>query len=107
VDFGAPAEQVSAALAALPGVGAWTAQYVALRALGEPDAFPAGDLVLRRVAGAGSAPLTARALEVRSEAWRPWRGYAVMHLWCAAAHAARPSAADRARSRRGAARRRA
>ena len=70
-----------AALAALPGFGAWTAQYVALRALGEPDAFPAADLVLRRMAAGGGPPLTARALEARAEAWRPWRGYAVLHLW--------------------------
>ena len=67
------------------GIGAWTAQYIALRALGEPDAFPTGDLVLRRMAAAGNIPLTARALEVRAENWRPWRGYAVMHLWRAAA----------------------
>ena len=75
-------------LEALPGFGAWTAQYVALRAFGEPDAFPAADLVLRRMAAAGAAPLTARALEARAEAWRPWRGYAVFHLWRAAGEAA-------------------
>jgi AraC family transcriptional regulator of adaptative response / DNA-3-methyladenine glycosylase II len=80
----APADEVRAALLALPGVGEWTAEYVALRALGEPDAFPAGDLVLRRVAGEGRA-LTPRALAERAEAWRPWRGYAAVHLWEAAA----------------------
>ena len=53
VDFAEPVEGVTAALVALPGFGAWTAQYVALRALGEPDAFPAADLVLRRMAAAG------------------------------------------------------
>lgn len=84
VDFDAPVEEVSAALELLPGIGAWTAQYVALRALGEPDAFPAADLVLRRVAAAGGSALTARALAVRAEAWRPWRAYAVLHLWRAA-----------------------
>ncbi len=94
VDFGAPVEDVTAALAALPGVGAWTAQYVALRALGEPDAFPAADVVLRRVAAAGGAPLTVRALESRAEAWRPWRGYAVAHLWRAAGPRRGPSAAQ-------------
>jgi AraC family transcriptional regulator, regulatory protein of adaptative response / DNA-3-methyladenine glycosylase II len=82
--FDAPAQAVCAQLAALPGIGAWTAQYVALRALGEPDAFPVGDLVLRRMAGADGQPLTARSLEKRSEGWRPWRGYATMHLWRAA-----------------------
>jgi AraC family transcriptional regulator of adaptative response / DNA-3-methyladenine glycosylase II len=66
-----------AALSALPGIGAWTAEYIAMRALGEPDAFPSGDLVLRRMAG----NLSARALDRRSEAWRPWRAYAVMLLW--------------------------
>jgi AraC family transcriptional regulator of adaptative response / DNA-3-methyladenine glycosylase II len=72
----------------LPGFGDWTAQYVSLRALGEPDAFLSGDLVLRRVAGVDGSPLTARLLEARAEAWRPWRGYAVLHLWHLAAQAA-------------------
>lgn len=67
-------------LESLPGIGPWTAQYIAMRALGEPDAFLAGDLVLRRMAGG----CTARALEERSERWRPWRAYAVMLLWQAA-----------------------
>jgi AraC family transcriptional regulator, regulatory protein of adaptative response / DNA-3-methyladenine glycosylase II len=66
-----------AALSALPGIGGWTAEYIAMRALGEPDAFPRGDLVLRRLAGG----LTARELDRRSEVWRPWRAYAVMLLW--------------------------
>jgi len=81
LDFAAPVEEVTAALADLPGFGDWTAHYVALRALGEPDAFLSNDLVLRRVAAEGGPSLTARALEARAEAWRPWRGYAVMHLW--------------------------
>ena len=66
-----------AALGALPGIGDWTAEYIAMRALGEPDAFPRGDLVLRRIAGG----LTARELDRRSDAWRPWRAYAVLLLW--------------------------
>lgn len=61
----------------VPGIGPWTAQYIAMRALGQTDAFPSGDLVLRRAAG----QLTPRALEARSERWRPWRAYAVMLLW--------------------------
>lgn len=65
----------------VPGVGPWTAQYVALRALGHPDAFPSGDLVLRRAASTSEAALSAGELEKRSQAWRPWRGYAVMQLW--------------------------
>jgi AraC family transcriptional regulator of adaptative response / DNA-3-methyladenine glycosylase II len=81
IDFSLPAADVAVALASLPGFGDWTAQYVTLRALGEPDAFLSGDLVLRRMAGTDGLPLTARALETQAEAWRPWRGYAVMHLW--------------------------
>jgi AraC family transcriptional regulator of adaptative response / DNA-3-methyladenine glycosylase II len=69
------------ALSALPGVGAWTAGYVALRGLGEPDAFPSGDLILRREAGVADAPLTPQDLEMRAELWRPFRGYAVLQLW--------------------------
>jgi AraC family transcriptional regulator of adaptative response / DNA-3-methyladenine glycosylase II len=84
LDFAAPVEEVTAALAALPGLGAGIADHVALRALGEPDAFPATDLVLRRAAAAGGEPLSARELQARAEAWRPWRGYAALHLWCAA-----------------------
>ncbi len=61
----------------LPGIGEWTAQYVAMRALGDPDAFPSSDLGLLRAAGARSA----QELERRAEAWRPWRAYAAMHLW--------------------------
>jgi AraC family transcriptional regulator, regulatory protein of adaptative response / DNA-3-methyladenine glycosylase II len=63
-------------LAELPGIGAWTASYVALRALGDRDAFPAADLILRKMAN-----MTARQLEARAEAWRPFRGYAVFQLW--------------------------
>lgn len=68
---------------ALPGIGAWTAQYIAMRALALPDAFPAGDLVLqqRLGPGAGVARLSERATEARSQVWRPWRAYAVLHLW--------------------------
>jgi AraC family transcriptional regulator of adaptative response / DNA-3-methyladenine glycosylase II len=100
LDLGAPVEDVTAGLEALPGLGRWTAQYVALRALGEPDAFPAADLVLRCMAGRDGTPLSARALEARAEAWRPWRGYAVLHLWRAASDAVRPrKRADRVRKR--------
>lgn len=68
------------ALRAIPGIGEWTAQYIAMRALNEPDAFPSGDLVLRRMAG----DLSSRELDRRSQMWRPWRAYAVMLLWQAA-----------------------
>lgn len=84
VAFDRPNEEVVASLVELPGFGEWTAQYIALRALGDPDAFLSADLVVRRMAAGGGAPLTAKELDRRAEAWRPWRGYAVMHLWCAA-----------------------
>jgi AraC family transcriptional regulator of adaptative response / DNA-3-methyladenine glycosylase II len=68
-------------LAGVPGIGLWTAQVIALRALGEPDAFPAGDLGLRKaLANAGALPSIAAA-ESRARAWRPWRAYALIHLW--------------------------
>jgi len=85
VDFDDTTENLAAALTALPGIGDWTAQYVALRALGEPDAFPASDVVLRKMASRGDSPLTERALRAKADAWRPWRGYAAMHLWRASA----------------------
>jgi AraC family transcriptional regulator of adaptative response / DNA-3-methyladenine glycosylase II len=61
----------------IPGIGAWTAQYVAMRALGEPDAFPSADLGLLRALGLQNT----REIEPRAEAWRPWRAYAAMYLW--------------------------
>jgi AraC family transcriptional regulator of adaptative response / DNA-3-methyladenine glycosylase II len=70
-----------AALQELRGVGEWTAQYIAMRALGWPDAFPAGDLGVRKALGG----LKPRAALEHAERWRPWRAYAVMHLWQGAA----------------------
>jgi AraC family transcriptional regulator, regulatory protein of adaptative response / DNA-3-methyladenine glycosylase II len=61
----------------LPGVGPWTANYIAMRALGDPDAFPASDLGLLKASGLASP----RRLEELAEAWRPWRSYAALHLW--------------------------
>lgn len=88
-------EQLVDALCALPGIGAWTAGYIVLRGLGEPDGFPSGDLILKRQAGSAGASLTARELDARAESWRPFRGYAVLHLWEAAAHE-KPRARSRA-----------
>jgi AraC family transcriptional regulator of adaptative response / DNA-3-methyladenine glycosylase II len=76
----ADADATTRRLMDIPGIGPWTAQYVALRGLGDPDAFPAGDLALRRAAGGGTVMATAD-LEALAEDWRPWRGYAAMHLW--------------------------
>jgi DNA-3-methyladenine glycosylase II/AraC family transcriptional regulator of adaptative response / DNA-3-methyladenine glycosylase II len=74
---------VRARLLALPGIGPWTVEYLALRALGDRDACPSSDLVLRRALGG----LTPRAVEAASQRWRPWRAYAVTHLWTQAAYA--------------------
>ena len=79
-------DTLRATLEALPGVGPWTADYVAMRAGGETDAFPSGDLWLRRAAGNGSGPLTVRKLLDTAEAWRPWRAYAAMYLWSGGDH---------------------
>jgi AraC family transcriptional regulator, regulatory protein of adaptative response / DNA-3-methyladenine glycosylase II len=69
------------AITELPGIGAWTAHYIAMRAFSHPDAFPAADLILRKAAGSDGVALSTKALEQMSEQWRPWRAYAVMHLW--------------------------
>ena len=66
-------DETRSRLGALPGIGPWTVDYVAMRALADPDAFPVGDLVLKRALGADGAG--------RAERWRPWRAYAAMHLW--------------------------
>ena len=78
---GAPREEVRAALCALPGIGPWTASYVALRALGDPDVFLAGDLGIRKAAEKLGLPTKPRDLEAVAAAWSPWRSYAAMHLW--------------------------
>jgi AraC family transcriptional regulator of adaptative response / DNA-3-methyladenine glycosylase II len=69
--------ETTTALLTIHGIGDWTTQYIAMRALRDPDAFPHGDLVLRHMVGAR----TARELAIRSEIWRPWRSYAVLLLW--------------------------
>jgi AraC family transcriptional regulator of adaptative response / DNA-3-methyladenine glycosylase II len=75
-------EATVARLRELPGIGEWTAQYIAMRVLREPDAFPAGDVALQRAVAVaeGRRPAPAALVE-RAEAWRPWRAYAVLHLW--------------------------
>jgi AraC family transcriptional regulator of adaptative response / DNA-3-methyladenine glycosylase II len=69
------------ALTTLPGIGAWTANYVAMRALGEPDAFPASDLGIMKALQEGANRLTVKQVTARAEAWRPWRAYAAVYLW--------------------------
>ncbi len=85
LDLGGPSDEVVAGLLRV-GLDLDAAEEIALRTLGEPDAFPTGDPVLRHVVGR-EAPLTARELAGRAEAWRPWRGYAAVHLRSAAAPA--------------------
>ncbi len=83
IDLGPAAslDEAQDRLASVPGIGPWTAQVIALRAFGEPDAFPAGDLGLRKALANGGALPTAAAVEARARAWRPWRAYALIHLW--------------------------
>jgi AraC family transcriptional regulator of adaptative response / DNA-3-methyladenine glycosylase II len=81
-------ESAIKALSELPGIGAWTAQYIALRELREPDAFPHADIgLMRAMAGPDGLRPTPEALLARSQAWRPWRAYAAQHLWAADAAA--------------------
>jgi AraC family transcriptional regulator of adaptative response / DNA-3-methyladenine glycosylase II len=69
------------ALKALPGIGDWTAQYIAMRALRWPDAFPAGDIALQKALQVQAAKHPAREAEAASQAWKPWRSYAVVRAW--------------------------
>jgi AraC family transcriptional regulator, regulatory protein of adaptative response / DNA-3-methyladenine glycosylase II len=78
---GANVQQTIEALKQLPGVGDWTAQYIAMRALRWPDAFPAGDVALHKALGVQGAGNAARAAEAASQAWKPWRSYAVIRAW--------------------------
>jgi AraC family transcriptional regulator of adaptative response / DNA-3-methyladenine glycosylase II len=81
LDPGADREEQAAALVALPGIGAWTAGYVAMRAAGDPDAFLPTDLGVRRGAAALGLPDDPEALEEHAGRWRPWRSYALIRLW--------------------------
>jgi AraC family transcriptional regulator of adaptative response / DNA-3-methyladenine glycosylase II len=77
-------EESIARLRSVPGIGEWTAQYIALRGLHHPDAFPASDIgILRNAEHIFAPPLSPAQMLARSEQWRPWRGYAAQHLWSA------------------------
>lgn len=81
LDRGSSLGQFVESVTAIPGLGPWTAHYLALR-LGEPDAFPSADLGIRRaLAPASGKPLTPREAEAMAERWRPWRAHAAIHLW--------------------------
>lgn len=93
LDRTVPLDELVDSIAGLPGLGAWTAHYVALR-LGEADAFPASDLGLRRALSNGGSPAalpSARELMARAAAWRPWRALAAVHLWSSGGAATRPA----------------
>jgi AraC family transcriptional regulator of adaptative response / DNA-3-methyladenine glycosylase II len=96
-------EGAVAQLRALPGIGEWTAHYIALRALRETDAFPAADAGLLRAMtdASGRRPAPAELL-VRAEGWRPWRAYAAMHLWTSPATTIDPVVQERDGERRAA-----
>ncbi|WP_068177952.1 DNA-3-methyladenine glycosylase 2 family protein [Mycobacterium sp. UM_CSW] len=86
LDAGSDWDSARAQLLALPGVGPWTAEVIAMRALGDPDAFPASDLGLRLAAEELGLPVDQRRLVERSARWRPWRSYATQHLWTTLEH---------------------
>jgi AraC family transcriptional regulator, regulatory protein of adaptative response / DNA-3-methyladenine glycosylase II len=90
-DPGRDLEEAVSRLRNLPGVGEWTAQYIAMRALGESDAFLAADVAVRRKFAQFGRDLTPSELLTYAERWRPWRAYAVLHLWIADAAVARAS----------------
>jgi len=78
---GADLHATTTALKDLPGIGDWTAQYIAMRALRWPDAFPAGDVALHKALGVQGGKNSAREAEAASQAWKPWRSYAVIRAW--------------------------
>jgi AraC family transcriptional regulator of adaptative response / DNA-3-methyladenine glycosylase II len=77
LDGSATGSEVIESLRAVHGIGSWTANYIAMRALGDPDVFPASDIGLLKAAGVSSP----RRLEAMAEEWRPWRSYAALYLW--------------------------
>ncbi|MDO9360916.1 MAG: AlkA N-terminal domain-containing protein [Polaromonas sp.] len=88
---GADVNATIAALKELPGIGDWTAQYIAMRALRWPDAFPAGDVALHKALGVQGLKNPAKEAEQASVAWKPWRSYAVIRAWSGAMEAAAPT----------------
>jgi AraC family transcriptional regulator, regulatory protein of adaptative response / DNA-3-methyladenine glycosylase II len=86
LDTGCDWESARESLLALPGVGPWTAEVIAMRGLGDPDAFPASDLGLRLAADQLGLPADERALIAHSSRWRPWRSYATQYLWTTLEH---------------------
>jgi AraC family transcriptional regulator of adaptative response / DNA-3-methyladenine glycosylase II len=91
LEAGADRVETEQALLALPGVGPWTAGYIAMRALADPDRFLPGDVVVRHAMTSLGLPDSGTAASSHAARWRPWRSYAVMHLWRSASE---PSAAS-------------
>jgi AraC family transcriptional regulator, regulatory protein of adaptative response / DNA-3-methyladenine glycosylase II len=87
-------DEVIRRLSGLPGIGLWTAHYIAMRAMRWPDAFPKEDIAVRNRLGR----VTAKEAETLSQPWRPWRSYAVMHLWAMATPVSKPRPASRTRA---------
>ena len=87
VEPGGDWTRTRAQLTALPGFGPWTVETIAMRALGDPDAFVPTDLGVRVLAGQLGLPTTPGALTAHSAAWQPWRAYAVQYLWASGEHA--------------------
>ncbi|MGO2113036.1 MAG: DNA-3-methyladenine glycosylase family protein, partial [Pseudoclavibacter sp.] len=83
LDGAADRAEVRARLLAIPRIGPWTADLIAVRCLGDPDVFASGDLIARRALArlTGAESLTHRRAAIEADAWRPWRSYALMHLW--------------------------
>jgi AraC family transcriptional regulator of adaptative response / DNA-3-methyladenine glycosylase II len=81
IDAGSDRDDLSRQLESLPGIGPWTASYVALRSLGDPDVFLPTDIGVRNALRAIGVDSTPKAAAARSESWRPWRSYALHHLW--------------------------
>jgi AraC family transcriptional regulator, regulatory protein of adaptative response / DNA-3-methyladenine glycosylase II len=81
LDAGADTGASVAGLLSIPGIGPWTASYVAMRALGDPDAYPLGDAGLRRALEQRGSQVDRAGEKLLAERWRPWRSYAVVHLW--------------------------
>ena len=81
VDVGSDPTEALTRLLAIPGIGPWTAAYVAMRGFHDPDAFPYGDAGLRRALKALGRPHDTRSLTVLQQRWRPWSAYAALHLW--------------------------
>jgi AraC family transcriptional regulator of adaptative response / DNA-3-methyladenine glycosylase II len=83
LDLGMPADEFTARLTAMPGIGPWTAGYLAMRVLGNPDVLLSTDLVMQQSAAALGLPSTDRGLAAHASRWAPWRSYAGLHLWAA------------------------